>query len=203
MSWRASARAGAVLDVAEAVVGSRARRRAVLGEEGERAFDERGDGRCFLVVVQLDVREPRVVVDDRVRVVVADLVSGRIQPPLRCERSPVTRWPGPKAHSGCVHVQQIAGAGPLERCRSLGGRARRGGAVTAEDLPDGRVGEAGRARNQARPPARLAAAIADPLLQLSCSSLGAARTTRATRPEGCRPPSASDATNDAPSPATR
>ena len=42
------------------------------GEEGERALDEAGDGRGRLVGVELDVGEPGVVVDDRVRVVVAD-----------------------------------------------------------------------------------------------------------------------------------
>ncbi len=63
----------AVLDVAEAVVGHQPLRDdPVLGEEGERPLDEAGDGRGFLVVVQLDVGEPGVVVDDRVRVVVAD-----------------------------------------------------------------------------------------------------------------------------------
>ena len=41
-------------------------------EEGERALDEAGDRRCLAVVVELDEGEPRVVVDDRVRVVVAD-----------------------------------------------------------------------------------------------------------------------------------
>ena len=44
----------------------------MLGEEGERALDEAGDGCCSLVLVELDVGEPGVVVDDRVRVVVAD-----------------------------------------------------------------------------------------------------------------------------------
>src|SRR5437762_1757409 len=63
----------AVLVVAEAVVGHQALGDdPVLGEEGERALDERGYRLGFLVVVELDVGEPRVVVDDRVRVVVAD-----------------------------------------------------------------------------------------------------------------------------------
>jgi len=60
----------AVLDVAEAVVGHQPLRDdPVLGEEGERAFDEGGHRRRALVVVELDVGEPRVVVDDRVPVV--------------------------------------------------------------------------------------------------------------------------------------
>jgi hypothetical protein len=57
----------AVLDVAEAVVRHEPLDAdAVLGEEGERPFDEAGDRRRPLVVVELDVDEPRVVVDDRV-----------------------------------------------------------------------------------------------------------------------------------------
>jgi hypothetical protein len=63
----------AVLDVAEAVVGHQPPGDyAVLGEVRERALDKAGDGRCLLVVVELGIGEPRVVVDDRVRVVVAD-----------------------------------------------------------------------------------------------------------------------------------
>jgi hypothetical protein len=41
-------------------------------EEGEGSFDEAGHGLGLLVGVELDVGEPRVVVDDRVREVVAD-----------------------------------------------------------------------------------------------------------------------------------
>jgi hypothetical protein len=64
----------AVLDVAEAVVGHQPFRiDAVFAVEGERAFDEGGYGLGLLVIVELDVGEPRVVVDDRVREVVADL----------------------------------------------------------------------------------------------------------------------------------
>jgi hypothetical protein len=48
----------AVLDVAEAVVGHQPRRDdLVLGDEGERAFDEAGNRRRPLVVVELDVSE--------------------------------------------------------------------------------------------------------------------------------------------------
>ena len=45
---------------------------AVGGEEAQRPVDERGDGRRFRVREQLGVGEPGVVVDDCVRVVVAD-----------------------------------------------------------------------------------------------------------------------------------
>ena len=50
---------GAVLDVAEAVVGHQPLRDdPVVGEEGEGSIEEAGDGRGFLVVVKLDVGEP-------------------------------------------------------------------------------------------------------------------------------------------------
>jgi hypothetical protein len=41
-------------------------------EEGECSLDEAGNGGRPLVVVELDIGEPGVVVDDRVREVVAD-----------------------------------------------------------------------------------------------------------------------------------
>ena len=83
----------AVLGVDERVVGHQPfRLDAVLGEEGERAFDERGHGRCAFVVEQLGVAEAGVVVDDRVRVVVADAL--RVSPRRCVRRSPVTAWPG-------------------------------------------------------------------------------------------------------------
>jgi hypothetical protein len=67
----------AILDVAEAVVGHQPLRDdPMLGEEGKRPLDEAGHGRRSLVVVELDIRQPRVVVDERVRVVVADSCLG-------------------------------------------------------------------------------------------------------------------------------
>jgi hypothetical protein len=49
---------GAVLDVAEGVVGQQSfGDDAVVGEAGERAFDEAGHGCGCLVVVELDVGE--------------------------------------------------------------------------------------------------------------------------------------------------
>jgi hypothetical protein len=63
----------AVLDVAEAVIRHQSLRGdPVLGEEDKGTLDERGDGLGFLVIVELDVGEPGVVVDDRVREVVTD-----------------------------------------------------------------------------------------------------------------------------------
>ena len=70
---------GSVLDLAEGVVGHEPPGHDPMpSKDGERALDEAGHGRRLLVLVELDVGEPRVVVDDRVRIVVA-LVSARIQ----------------------------------------------------------------------------------------------------------------------------
>src|SRR5712691_4577292 len=63
----------AVLDVAEGVIGHQPLGDdAVLGKEAERPLEEAGYRRRLLVVVELDVGEAGAVVDDRVRVVVAD-----------------------------------------------------------------------------------------------------------------------------------
>jgi hypothetical protein len=51
----------------------------VLGEEGERTLDEGGHSRRPLIVQELDVGQARVVVDDRVREVVAD-AGARVHP---------------------------------------------------------------------------------------------------------------------------
>ena len=54
----------AVVDVGEGVVGHQPLRGdAVLGEEGECALDEDGDGGAFLVDVEFDVGEPRQTVE--------------------------------------------------------------------------------------------------------------------------------------------
>ena len=63
----------AVLDVAEGVVCHQPPGDDPMdGVEGESALDEAVHGRCLFVVVDLDVGETGVVVDGRVRVVVAD-----------------------------------------------------------------------------------------------------------------------------------
>ena len=65
-----------------------------------------------------------------------------------------------------VHVQQVAGAGPLVAPGRLPLRPRAPReSVPAKHLPDGRVREAGRGRDQAWAPAGAAAAGADPCLQ--------------------------------------
>src|SRR5579883_122753 len=80
--------------------------------------------------------------------------------------------------AACVHVQQVTGAGPLVAVGRLLGRGRTAGEPGAlEHLPDGRVREAGRAGNEPRSPAGLAAAVADPLLELRGEQAG-----RAVRP---------------------
>src|SRR6266511_6149166 len=78
----------------------------------------------------------------------------------------------------CVHVQQVAGARPLVAVRRLPrrtGRPRKPGPF--EHLPDGGMCEAGSERDQARSPAGVAPASADPL-----SELRRELTRRAMRP---------------------
>jgi len=68
-----------VLDAAEGVVGHEApRARTLTLEPGDGTLDKGGHRRRSLVGVELDIGEPRVVVDDCVGEVVADLVSGAI-----------------------------------------------------------------------------------------------------------------------------
>jgi hypothetical protein len=67
----------AVLHLAEAVSGQQPLRDDPLAfEEGERSFDEAGDGLGVLVVVELDVGESGVLGDDRLREVGADSCLG-------------------------------------------------------------------------------------------------------------------------------
>ena len=62
--------------VGPGVVGHHAfRRDAVLGVPGERALGKGDDGVCALVGMQLAVGQARVVVDDRVGVLVPDLLT--------------------------------------------------------------------------------------------------------------------------------
>ena len=115
----------AVLDVTEAVVGHQPLGDdPVRGEEGERALDKAGHGRRPLVVVELDVGESRVVVDDRVRVVVADprLGAHPAARALRAVAGDAVAGPQEAGVAGDVHVQQVAGAGPLVAVGRLLGR---------------------------------------------------------------------------------
>src|SRR6266511_248006 len=183
---------GAVLDVAEAVVSHQPLRDdPVLCEEGQRPVDEAGHGRCFLVLVELDVGEPGVIVDDRVRVVVAD---PRLHAPTAQGLGSIAGDPmaGPQEAgvAAGVHVQEITRARPLIAVGRLPGRPRRPrDPGPAEHLPDGRVREASRAGDQARSPTRLAAAGADRLLELrrelTRRAAGTARTINQARQ---RPP---------------
>jgi hypothetical protein len=130
----------AVLDVGEGVVAHQpSRADAVALVEGERSLDEAGHGRGPLVAVELDVGEARVVVDDRVREVVAD-------EPLRVQRLAPAR--GAISGDGMagtleagvaadVDVQQVAGARPLVAVGRLPRRAfRPGDPRPLEHLPD-------------------------------------------------------------------
>src|SRR5262249_3044737 len=106
-----------------------------------------------------------------------------------------------------VHMQQLARTGPLVAvCRLLRRPRRPRQSRSLEHLPDGRVGKAGGASDQPRPPAGGAPAAANALLQFGCKPSG--RVGRATRAIAKRLRSApavtaNDATSDAPSPATR
>src|SRR4029450_11032946 len=86
----------------------------VFGEEGERAFDEAGHRQRLLVVMELDVGEPGMVVDDRVREVITD---PRPDPApaqaLRAVAGDAVPRPQEARIAADVHVQQITGTGPL------------------------------------------------------------------------------------------
>src|SRR5882757_10004658 len=87
-----------------------------------------------------------------------------------------------------VHVEQIAGAGPLIAvgwlsAPWLAARDPR----PLEHLPDGRVREPGRSSDQPRTPTGLAAASTDPLLQLGREQpRRAARPARAIKQRACQ-----------------
>src|ERR1700730_11203758 len=109
-----------------------------------------------------------MVVDDRVREVVAD---PRLDAPpaqgLRAVAGDSVAGPQEAGVAACVHVQQITRAGPLVPVgRLLGRPGRPRDAGTPEHLPDGRVCEPARAGDKPRPPAGLATAGADRLLEL-------------------------------------
>ena len=132
--------------------------------EGEPALEEGGDGRRPFVWVELAVGEPRVIVDERVHELVADP-----HPLLGARHVPVAgdRVPGPQEASEAlaVHVQQIAGAGPLVQARPLPRLPRRTrDPRPPERPPDGRVRVPGLAGDEPRPPARATPGRADPLL---------------------------------------
>jgi hypothetical protein len=116
-----------------------------------------------------------VVVDDRVRVVVADAGRGVHPVPLALGAIAGCAVPGPAEArvAADVHVQQIAGAGPLVTIGLPARRARPTRDTVAEEhLPDRLMRMPGRARDQPRPPTRRLADGADPRLDVG------AQTTR-------------------------
>ena len=189
----------AVLDVAEAVVGHQPTRDdPMLREEGERPLDESGDGRGLLVGVELDVGEPRMVVDDRVREVVADprFLPHPAATAMRAVAGDAVPGLAEAGVAACVHVKQVTGAGPLVAVGRLLDRrrtARETGPL--EHLPDRRVRDPRRTRNQTRTPTGLAPAVADPLLQLSRQQpWREVRTARAIPQRSCLPTTVKPAT---------
>src|SRR4029450_11990466 len=100
--------------------------------------------------------EPGVVIDDRVAVVVADPGPGAH--PIAGALRAIAGHPVPGALKARVarrvHVQEIPGAGPLVADHLLAGGPRRPREpVSGEGAVDGRVGMAGLAGDQPRPPA--------------------------------------------------
>ena len=144
-----------VASVAHRAVGHDPPRRDALGgKPGQRAFGEGGHGRGRLVGQQFAVDQPRVVIDDRVEVVVSERVGA-----LQRRRATVAghRVPGaPEARVALdVHVQQIAGTWPLVAPELLTRSAWRPRAtMTAKDRVHRRVRNASLAGDQPRPPAR-------------------------------------------------
>src|SRR6266508_53824 len=176
----------AVLGVGEGVIAHQPPRSdAVALVEGECSLEEAGHGRCPLVAMELDIGEARVVVDDRVRKVVADQPLGvrRLAPARGAVSGDRVTGPLEAGVAADVDVQQVAGARPLVAVGRLPWRARGpGDAGPLEHLPDRRVREACDARDQPRPPARLPPASADPLLQLGRElARAAARSARAIK----------------------
>jgi hypothetical protein len=134
------------------------------------AFEEADDGGCPLVGVDLGVGEPGAVVDDRVHVVDAVTVAAVL---ARTVAGDPVAGPLEAGVLACVHVQQVAGARPLVAAGRLPLDSRRPRKPRpSEHLPDGGMGEAGRAGDQPRPPAGLAAAGTDPLGELGRQLLG-------------------------------
>src|SRR5581483_4610512 len=147
----------------------------LVREEPKRALGEGDHGLGILGVEDLRVGEPRVVVDDRVRVLLAgsprlagavagDRVAGAIEARVALR----------------VHVQQIPRARPLVAVWRLAGRLGQPRAsVPLQGAVNGRVRVADRAGDQPRPPAGVRADLADPLLlrsgQLVGAAVGAAR----------------------------
>src|SRR5207237_5284318 len=133
-------------------------------EGGERALGESDHGRYALVGQKLRGGEAGVMVDDRVRILVADH-----RPHLGACLRAVTGdgVPGPletRVARG-VHVQPVARAGPLVtvgRLSRLG--VGPGAAVALQGLRNSRVRMAELACEQARAPAGAAPGRADPLL---------------------------------------
>src|SRR5215207_4160299 len=119
--------------------------------------------------MELDIGEARVVVDDRVREVVADQLL-RVRRPVPARGAVSSDGVAGALEAGeaaDVHVEQVPGAGPLV---AVGGLPRRAlgarDAGSLQHLPDRRVREARERGDEPRSPTRLPAAGADSLLQL-------------------------------------
>ncbi len=133
-----------------------------------------------------------MVVDDGVRVVVANpRLDAATTQGLGAVAGYAVTGPQEARVAGNVHVQEIAGAGPLVavgRLLGLSGRPRQ--PRSPQHLPDGRVAEASGAGDQPRSPAGFAAAGTDRLLEVRCElAWRAVWTTRAVEQAAQRAPS--------------
>ena len=113
----------AAFDIDPGVVGHKSfRDDPVLGEEAEGAFEEAGGSRSALVRVDLRVGEAGVIVDDRVHVIDAVAMVAVLAGAVTGEAVPRPLEPCVFAD---VHVQQVAGAGPLVTVSRLPHGSRR------------------------------------------------------------------------------
>jgi hypothetical protein len=114
----------------------------MFGEERQCTLDERGDRCGALVGAELDLGQARVVIDDRVRVVVANARGGLHPISIALGTVAGRAMAGPtKARVGAdVYVQQIAGARPFVAIRRAAlGRCATREARALEHLSDRRV----------------------------------------------------------------
>src|SRR6266508_4730279 len=109
-----------------------------------------------------------MVVDDRVRVVVADpLLHAATAQRLRAVAGNSVPGPQETRVAADIHVLQITRARPLVAVGRLPNRPRSTrDAGPVEHLPDGRVRKTRRPGHKPRPPAGLPTAVANPLLQI-------------------------------------
>jgi hypothetical protein len=174
---------GAVVGVAPSVVAHQSLRRdAVPFKPRERSADELGDSLGALVAVQLDIGQAGVVIDDRVREVIAHpraVSHPAAAAPRAISGGTMTGSLKARVARG-IHVQQITRARPLVATRSISRLTRASReTVAVKHLPDGRVRMTRLSRDQPRSPAGASPRFADPLLSHMVKQLRRAKRTTA------------------------